>query len=56
MLHRAHGLCDEAKGKKDEEIYRIIDSYVYDRPDNNTQAENRTDTLCIPSVGVLQSA
>ena len=64
MLHRAHSLCDEEEGQKDEEVSllshafissgyspkevdRIIDSYVFDRPDNNTQ-ENRIDTLCIP--------
>ena len=67
MLHRAHSLCDEEEGQKDEEVKllshafissgynpkevdRIIDSYVFDKPDNNTQAENRTDTLCIPYV------
>ena len=67
MLHRAHSLCDEEEGHKDDEIKllshafissdykpkdvdRIIGSYVFDNPNNDTDAEQRTDTLCIPYV------
>ena len=67
MLHRAHSLCDEEEGHKDDEIKllshafissdydlkdvdRIIGSYVFDKPNNDTDAEQRTDTLCIPYV------
>jgi len=39
-----------SSGYNPKEVDRIIDSYVFDKPDNNTQAENRTDTLCIPYV------
>ena len=26
---------------------RVVDSYVFDKPDNVKEAEHRTDTLCI---------
>ena len=57
MLHKAHSLCDEEEGQKDEEVKLfIIDSYVFDKPDNNTQAENTTETLIFPMSEVLQIA
>ena len=39
-----------SSGYTPKEVDRVIGSYVCEKPDNNTQAENRTDTLCIPYV------
>ena len=33
-------------GYAPKEVDRVIDSYVFDKPDDNREAEHRTDTLC----------
>ena len=33
-----------------DEVDRVIGSYVFDKPKEEREAENRTDTLCIPYV------
>ena len=35
---------------KPKDVDRIIGLYVFDKPNNDTDAEQRTDTLCIPYV------
>ena len=37
-------------GYDPKEVDRVIDSYVFDKPDDNREAEHRTDTLCVPYV------
>ena len=37
-------------GYAPKEVDRVIDSYVFDKPDDNREAEHRTDTLCVPYV------
>ena len=39
-----------SNGYEPKDVDRIIGSYVFDKPDNDTDAEQRTDTLCIPYV------
>ena len=36
-----------SSGYEPKDVDRIIGSYVFDKPDNDTEAEHRTDTLCI---------
>ena len=39
-----------SSGYEPKDVDRAIDSYVVEKPDNDTEAEHRTDTLCIPYV------
>ena len=39
-----------SSGYEPKDVDRIIGSYVFVKPDNDTEAEHRTDTLCIPYV------
>jgi len=39
-----------SSGYTTKEVDRVIGSYVFDKPKEEREAENRTDTLCIPYV------
>ena len=39
-----------SSGYTPKEVDRVIGSYVFDKPKEEREAENRTDTLCIPYV------
>ena len=41
-----------SSGYEPKDVDRVIGSYVFDKPDNDTEAEHRTDTQCIPYVSV----
>jgi hypothetical protein len=44
----SHAFISSGYGPKD--VDRIIGSCVFDKPDHDTKADHKTDTLCIPCV------